>query len=577
MTLRISDYHQAYSNGASPSALIAAIRARLDRLGDQGIFLHFVDNSLLIKMVEDIGPFDPASKPLWGVPFAVKDNIDVFGMPTTAGCEAYAYKPGKDSTVVAQLKAAGAIPIGKTNLDQFATGLVGLRTPYTAPLNSIDPKLVPGGSSSGSAVAVAHGLVPFALGTDTAGSGRVPAGLNGIIGLKPSLGAISTQGLVPACRSLDCVSIFAGNIIDAQRVFRAASCFDKSDPFSKPLVQQEPWACIKGLKVGVPRREDLTFDSCSAAETAFDEAVTALTSVGMNVEEVPFGDFYAIAQLLYEGPWVSERYAAISAFIEKQPNSMHPITRSIIEKGRNFSAVDAFTAFYELAELRRKVEPFLESVDLLCVPTIPRNPSVKEVLDDPVGINSMLGTYTNFVNLLGMCGLTIPCGKRADGEPSSITFLASAGHDIRLSYVAEQVSGLLGRGDKEEAVMLAVVGAHLSGMDLNYQLHDLGAIFVSTAKTAPVYKLYNVPNSNPPKPGMIRVQEGGAAIEVEIWKLTNSAFGKFVANIPSPLGIGNVWLKDGSTIKCFLAEPAGLDGAEDITGFGGWRNYITTV
>jgi len=572
--LDLQGYRAAYANGANPRDLINAAITRLEKVDDAGIFLHLADKSLLTTMIEAIGPFDPAAKPLWGVPFAVKDNIDVAGMPTTAACPAYAFMPSEDAAVIAKLKAAGAIPIGKTNLDQFATGLVGLRTPYPAPHNALDPRLAPGGSSSGSAVAVARGIVPFALGTDTAGSGRVPAGLNGLVGLKPSLGALSTRGVVPACRSLDCVSIFSTDAADAWRVFQAASGFDKAEPYSRDVIQAPPWHGVEGLTVGVPAKEDRVFDGSKESEAAFEAALESLTSAGMTVRELPFADLHAIAKLLYEGPWVAERYAAIQPFIEEQPEALHPVTREIIEKARHFSAADAFSAEYALSDLRRRVAPLLASVDLLCVPTAPRNATVEQVLADPVGVNSMLGTYTNFVNLLGLCGLTLPCSRRPDGEPASVTLLAPDGHDLRLATLAEQLSGDLTAPASEESILAAVVGAHLSGMALNFQLQDLGAAFVKETETAPVYRLFALPDSTPPKPGMLRTAEGGAPIKVEIWRLTPSAFGRFVAAIPGPLGIGDVRLADGSAVKGFLVEAEGVRGAEEITGYGGWRAYM---
>lgn len=571
--LSIAEYQAAYANGALPKDLIAAAFDRLARVGDGGIFLHLADDALIDAMITQLGPFNPAAKPLWGVPFAVKDNIDVAGMPTTAACPAFTFTPAQDAVVVAKLKAAGAIPIGKTNLDQFATGLVGLRTPYQTPLNALDPTLVPGGSSSGSAVAVAHGIVPFALGTDTAGSGRVPAGLNGVVGLKPSLGALSTRGVVPACRSLDAVSIFARAPADAFAVFQAAAAYDKDDSYSRAMQQIAPWPDPAGLTVGVPAIADRRFDGCEAAEAAFANVLQQLRAMGMEIKELPFQAFYDIAALLYEGPWVAERYAAIQSFMKSQPDALHPVTRSIIEKGADFSAVDAFSAAYKLADLRRQSEPLSASVDLLCVPTAPRNPRVEEVIADPIGVNSMLGTYTNFVNLLGLCGITLPCAPRPDGEPSSVTLLAPAAHDLRLSHLAETLGPALIRDRESETVLLAVVGAHLSGMPLNYQLQDLGAAFIEATETSADYRLFALPDSKPAKPGMLRTSNG-SAIQVEVYRLSTAAFGRFVSMIPGPLGIGDIRLADGRSVKGFLAEAEALTSAEDITQFGGWRAFI---
>jgi allophanate hydrolase len=573
MNLGIADYREAYANGAKPEDMIAAALARLERIGDPGIFLHIADQAAIDRAIEMLGPFEPLTKPLWGVPFAVKDNIDVAGMPTTAGCPAYRYMPSQDATVVGRLRKAGAVPIGKTNLDQFATGLVGLRTPYQTPLNALDPKLVPGGSSSGSAVAVAHGMVPFALGTDTAGSGRVPAGLNGLVGLKPSLGALSTRGVVPACRSLDAVSIFARSPADAFAVFEAAAGFDQDDSYSRAMKQAAPWPGAASLVIGVPAIADRRFDGCKEAEAAFANVLQRLAAMGVEIKELPFQTFYDIAALLYEGPWIAERYAAIQSFMESQPDALHPVTRSVIARGADFSAVDAFSAAYKLADLRRQSEPLLASVDLLCVPTAPRNPRVEEVIADPIGVNSMLGTYTNFVNLLGLCGLTLPCAPRPDGEPNSVTLLALEEHDLRLSHFAETLGPALLRNRESETVLLAVVGAHLSGMPLNFQLQDLGAAFIEATETSADYRLFALPDSKPSKPGMLRTSNG-SAIQVEIYRLSTAAFGRFVSMIPGPLGIGDIRLADGRSVKGFLAEAEALTDAEDITQFGGWRAFI---
>ena len=576
MNLGVAEYREAYANGAKPEDMIMAALARLERIGDPGIFLHIADQAAIDRAIDMLGPFELLTKPLWGVPFAVKDNIDVAGMPTTAGCPAYRYIPSEDAAVVARLREAGAIPIGKTNLDQFATGLVGLRTPYQTPLNALDPTLVPGGSSSGSAVAVAHGIVPFALGTDTAGSGRVPAGLNGLVGLKPSLGALSTRGVVPACRSLDAVSIFARSPADAFAVFEVAAGFDQDDSYSRVVRQAAPWPGVAGLTVGVPAIADRRFDGCKAAEAAFANVLQQLAAMGLAIKELPFQAFYDIATLLYDGPWVAERYAAIQSFIEMQPDALHPVTHKIIAKAMDFSAVDAFSAAYKLADLRRQSEPLLASVDLLCVPTAPRNPSVEEVMADPVGVNSMLGTYTNSVNLLGLCGLTLPCLPRPDGEPNSVTLLAPDGHDLRLSHLADTLGPALNRNRESETVLLAVVGAHLSGMPLNHQLQDLGAAFVEATETSADYRLFALPDSTPAKPGMLRARNG-EAIQVEIYRLSTAAFGRFVSMIPGPLGIGDIRLADGRSVKGFLAEADALTDAEDITQFGGWRAFIAAT
>ncbi|MFI0843736.1 allophanate hydrolase [Mesorhizobium sp. IMUNJ 23232] len=591
--LDIRSLQEAYAGGLSVEAAIEAVFARLEAVDDPGIFLHLADRKSLLAEAGALGAFDPVAKPLWGVPFAVKDNIDVAGMPTTAACPAFAYTPDKDATVVARLKAAGALVIGKTNLDQFATGLVGVRTPYPVPRNAIDPALVPGGSSSGSAVAVAQGIVSFALGTDTAGSGRVPAGLNNIVGLKPTVGALSTTGVVPACRTLDSVSIFALTVYDAYSVFSVAAAPDASDPYSKTVAVAPLAPCPPVVTVGVPARADRQFFGDAAMEAGFDAALAKLQSLGCRLVEIPFGDFYDTANLLYEGAWVAERYATIAGFMDAHEAEMHPVTAKIIGGARKLSAADAFRGLYALQAYKAKLAPLIASVDLICVPTAPTHYTVDAVLTDPVVTNSRNGTYTNFVNLLDMCGIAVPSGKRSDGLPMSVTLLAAAGKDGLVASLAEQVHALAGvplggtgwpllaarekPAEAADGIELAVVGAHLSGMPLNWQLQDLGARFCRTTRTASSYKLYALAGQKVAKPGLVRTADGGESIEVEIWRLDPASFGRFVAAVPAPLGIGTLELEDGANCKGFLVESAGLRGAIDISRFGGWRRYVSEV
>ena len=593
LSFDIGNLHKAYADGLTPGEAIALAFERIAGTNDPGIFIHVADRAALVAEADALGAFDPVAKPLWGIPFAVKDNIDVAGMPTTAGCPAYSYVPDKDATVVALLRAAGALVLGKTNLDQFATGLVGVRTPYPIPRNAIDPRLVPGGSSSGSAVATANGIVSFALGTDTAGSGRVPAGLNNIVGLKPTVGALSTAGVVPACRTLDCVSIFALTVDDAYAVLSVAAKQDAADPFSKSVPAAPLAACPPVLIVGIPARADRKFFSDTAMEGGFDAALEKLASLGCKLVELPFEDFYATANLLYEGAWVAERYAAVADFMERHEASMHPVTAKIIGGARKLSAADAFKGIYALQAMKAKLAPVIASVDLICVPTAPTHYTVEQVLADPIATNSRLGAYTNFVNLLGLCGIAVPTGKRPDGLPMSVTLLAAAGKDGLAAALARNIhvaSGLtLGATGwqltqsvakrtevHDGAIELVVVGAHLSGMPLNGQLKELGARFCRAAKTSPAYRLYALARQTVPKPGLLRVQDGnGVAIDVEIWRLSPDAFGRFVAAIPPPLGIGTIELQDGTAPKGFLAEQAGLVGAIDISEYGGWRQYAS--
>lgn len=568
---------------------------RLDGISDPGIFIYRASWSALREAANALGAFDPESKPLWGIPFAVKDNIDVAGMPTTAACTEFSYLPSSDATVVRLLKEAGAIVVGKTNLDQFATGLVGVRTPYPIPKNAVDDTLIPGGSSSGSAVATSHGIVSFALGTDTAGSGRVPAGLNNIVGLKPTVGSVSTVGVVPACRSLDCVSIFALTVSDAFTVLEVVAQPDEADIYSRvgelgTLSEPAP-----SLRIGVPRASDLRFDGDVFMQSGFEQSVETLAGMGHTIVELPFHDFFSTADLLYEGAWVAERYAAIHDFMESNEKDMHPVTATIIGAGKSLSAVDAFRGAYALQRLKAKLAPIIDSVDVICVPTAPRHFTLDEVLADPLRTNTTLGTYTNFVNLLDLCGIAVPVAQRSDGLPMSVTLLARAGGDAVVASLASdlhQQSGLflgatrwpmprfvaptrvVGLGEIE----LVVVGAHLSGMPLNADLIAAGGKFLRAVSTTPDYRLFVLPDQPVAKPGLVRVDKGtGTSIAVEVWSLPAGQFGRFVDSIPSPLGIGTILLSDDSSPKGFLVESIAVQETPDISQFGGWRNYVNQL
>jgi allophanate hydrolase len=576
----------------SPADTIARSYTRIRAYADDALFISLRDEAKVIAEAKALMAEGHANRPLYGVPVAVKDNIDVKGLPTTAGCPAYAYRPAQDATVVARLKRAGALIIGKTNLDQFATGLVGVRSPYGIPRNPHHPKLIPGGSSSGSAVAVATGIVPLALGTDTAGSGRVPAGLNNIVGLKPSLGLLSNAGSVPACRSLDCVSIFALTVDDAWCALAATAGIDAADPYTRSLSLGTPSPLPPAMRVAVPRARDRQFFGDKRAKASFDGALAQIAALGIVVTEIDFDPFLETAQLLYEGPWVAERYAAVGEFIAKHPNKVHPVTRRIIGGGKKASATDAFHAFYRLAELRARAQEIFARVDALIVPTAPAAYTIAKIKADPIRLNSRLGTYTNFVNLLDLAGLAVPACIAADGTPFGITFLARAGHDALLASLGRRfhaATGLvLGSLDAPQPALselpaapargeiaLAVVGAHLSGMPLNNELKGIGARFLEVAETAPDYRLYVLANARPLKPGLLRVSRGaGAAIAVEIWALTDAAFGRFVGAVPQPLSIGTLTLSDGRTVKGFLVESHAVAGARDISSFGGWRTFM---
>jgi allophanate hydrolase len=581
--------HRAGS--VSPAQTVARSFARIRDHNDPAIFISLRVEADAIAEAEALAKKDKAGLPLYGVPVAVKDNIDVAGLPTTAACPAFSYQPSVDATAVARLRAAGAIIIGKTNLDQFATGLVGVRSPYGIPKNPVRADLIPGGSSSGSAVAVSAGLVPLALGTDTAGSGRVPAMLNNIIGLKPSLGLVSTAGLVHACRTLDCVSIFTLTVDDAMTALFAIAGPDAADPFSRklPLAPMNPFP--EQLRLGIPRKGQLIFFGDKISEKAYDDALKRWSELGATLVEFDLEPFYETARLLYEGPWVAERYLVIRDLLASSPESIHPVTREITIAGARLSAADTFTALYRLQALRRVSERIFANIDALVLPTAPTTYSTAQVLANPVELNSRLGTYTNFVNLLDLCGLALPAAMRADGIPFGITLLAPTGHDARLASIGRSFHAdtRLTMGSKglhqpplapltdepRDEIAIAVVGAHLSGMALNSELKALGGRLLKAASTGPDYRLYALKGSTPPKPGMLRIQAGaGSSIEVEVWALSAASFGAFVAAIPAPLSIGTVRLADGSGVHGFLVEAAAVNGARDISKFGGWRKFM---
>jgi allophanate hydrolase len=597
-SLDLASLASAYAAGLSPVEVVREVYRRIAARGADPVWITLRPEAEVLAEAAALAGRRAAgaSLPLFGVPFAVKDNLDVAGLPTTAACPAFSYLPASDAEVVRRLRAAGALVIGKTNLDQFATGLVGVRSPYGAPSSVFNPDYISGGSSSGSAVAVAAGLVSFALGTDTAGSGRVPAAFNNLVGWKPTKGLLSTRGLVPACRSLDCVSVFALTCADAEKISGLVAGFDPADPFSRKCDRPARGFAAAGFRFGVLRPDQREFFGDHEAAALYAASVDRLSSLGGVAVEIDFSPFRATADLLYSGPWVAERLAAISPFAQENPDALHPVTAAIIRGADRFSAVDTFRAFYRLEELRRATAPTWETIDVLLLPTTPTIYTHADIAAEPVLNNTRLGTYTNFVNLLDLCGVAVPAGFRSDGLPLGVTLLAPAFGDASVLALGGRLhaalGGKLGGTDSPLApcalpsvtespapacVDLAVVGAHLQGQPLNHQLVSRGATLVRGTRTAADYRLYALANTRPAKPGLAREPGfAGAGIEVEVWRLSLEAFGAFTAEVPAPLAIGNLVLADGSSVKGFVCEPAALVGATEITSFGGWRAYLAS-
>lgn len=579
-------------NELSPRALGAAYRAGHKRPRDvlESVYAH-IERAGAAPVWISLQPFEAALAalgraereaqrgPLFGVPFAVKDNIDVAGLPTTAACPEFSYVPEKSSPVVERLVAAGAIVIGKTNLDQFATGLVGTRSPYGVCSSVFDSRYISGGSSSGSAVAVARGDVGFSLGTDTAGSGRVPAAFNNLVGVKPTRGLLSSRGVVPACRSLDCVSIFAQDLSDARLLLEVCAGYDAEDPFSRPRPATRSHLPER-VRLGVPSAESLEFFGDRESARLYQAAVAGFSALNAEVIEVDLQVFRDAASLLYQGPWVAERLAALGPFFERNPGAVHPVVRGILEGARRYSARDAFEGSYRLAELKRKTEKVWQTIDALLVPTAPSHYTIDSVLADPLGLNQNLGTYTNFVNLLDLSALAIPAGFRENGLPFGVTLIAPAFADAELLELAQRQRGEAANPLRSPApgfVWLAVAGAHLSGQPLNRELTCRGARLLQTTRTAAEYRLFAL-DTIPPKPGLVHAPHGaGTSIEVEVWELDQQAFGSFVAEIPAPMTIGSTRLLDGNTVKGFSCEPHALEGAREISEHGGWRAFLASA
>lgn len=586
--LTLNEWQQRYQQ--EPQQIYTLLQTHLAALNTQdNAWLYLATPAQLNAQIEPLLASylrNPAALPLFGVPFAVKDNIDVAGWPTTAACPAFTYTAEKDAFVVAQLKAAGAIVIGKTNLDQYATGLVGTRSPFGAVCNTFDADYVSGGSSSGSASVLARGLVAFSLGTDTAGSGRVPAGFNNMVGLKPTKGWFSASGVVPACRLNDTISVFALTVEDAFIVASVAGGYDADDAYSRHNPHTAPASMKAHPDFAIPANPEFFDDA--AAEGAWDQALEALLASGATLHPIDFTPFEKLAEQLYYGPWVAERTVAVGEMINR-PEEMDPVVHGIVSSGLKYSAVQAYEAEYLRAELTRQIQQTLAQFDALVVPTSPTIHTQEEMKQEPVHYNSHFGYYTNFTNLADLAALALPAPFRNDDLPAGITLIAPAWHDrvladfgLRWQQQMALPLGATGRAQpvvhaalpvSTDHVRVAVVGAHLTGMPLNFQLTTRQAVFVEETQTARCYRLFALLDGPIKKPGLMRAEQG-SAITVELWDIPLARFGEFVAEIPAPLGIGSLTLANGRVVKGFICEGSALNSALEITEFGGWRNWL---
>jgi allophanate hydrolase len=589
LTFDLTTLHAAYAAGdCTPEEVAKEALRRAASSSHPHVWIQLLDPDRVLGYARALPPQSP-DLPLYGLPFAIKDNIDLADVPTTVACPDFAYIPTQSAAIVDRLIAAGAIPIGKTNLDQFATGLTGTRSPYGAPECVFHPEFISGGSSSGSAVAVATGMVTFSLGTDTAGSGRVPAAFNHIVGHKPTRGLASCRGVFPACRTLDCPSIFALSCHDAAQVLDTVAAYDSVDPFSRSS-PPDPYSFPSAFRFGILRGSQRQFFGDFPAADLYEQSVKRLVGLGGEPIEFDYAPFAGVAALLYAGPWVAERRWAIGDFYNTHPGSIHPVVRQVISSADKYDAIATFDAQYRLAALKQSIrDEWSSGLDFLLLPTTGTIYRRDEVLADPIQLNSNLGWYTNFANLLDLSAVSVPAGFRDNGLPFGITLMAPAFHDRALLAIAARFhqaqGGKAGITEVEIAsqplppeptagVLLAVVGAHLRGQPLNTQLTSRNARFIRAARTAPHYRLFALPNTTPPKPGLVRAPGfSGPGIELEIWHLTEAAFGSFVSDVPAPMVIGTVELEDGTAVKSFLCEPYSTEGAEDVTHHGGWLAY----
>ncbi|WP_299730554.1 allophanate hydrolase [uncultured Endozoicomonas sp.] len=590
--LQLTSLRQAYeTEELTPRDLLPKLRAQAIEQKAFNAWITVLSDIELDAYLSKLEQQDIKDLPLYGVPFAIKDNIDLAGVPTSAGCTAFTYTPEEHAPVVAQLIAAGAVPLGKTNLDQFATGLVGTRSPFGEGKNAFNPEYISGGSSAGSAIATALGQVSFALGTDTAGSGRVPAVLNNLTGHKPTKGLLSTRGVVPACKTLDCVSIFTLCAEDAAAVIDVAVDYDGQDSFARKNAFANRARYFsnddlpQGFTFGVP--DELDFQGNQETAALFQKAVVALEKLGGRPVTIDFAPFLETATLLYDGPWVAERWLATK---NVAADDMLPVIKGIIGQGNKGSSADVFSAQYHLAELKRRCDHQIVGLDFVITPTTPTLFTRDEVRENPVRNNSILGTYTNFMNLLDYCATAVTVGFTESGVPWGVSLFNKAFTDIQLlgfasrlervvnlpqgatSY-AKPTSVVSGAPASAEVIDVVVCGAHLEGQPLNWQLTDRGGVLKSKTKSSACYRLYALPDGK--RPGMARDESNGGAIEVEVWSLPADTFGSFVNGIPAPLGIGKVELMDGSWVSGFICDGYGLQGALDITDYGSWCVWLS--
>lgn len=586
--LEISTIHAAYRAGTlTPVDLAEALLARIDAYDDPAVFITRVPAETVLVEAAALDIANLGKMPLFGIPFVVKDNIDAAGLPTTAGCPGFSYTPERDAAAVARLRAAGAILLGKANLDQFAAGLNGTRSPYGAPRSVFNRDYVSGGSSSGSAVAVGGGLAVFSLGTDTAGSGRVPAAFNNLVGLKPSVGRIAASGVVPACQTIDCISIFANSAADAMRVLAAAQGPDVGDPYSRAIADV---ALPEVPRVGFLRMEDRDFAGDEASAALYETALARAAALGWELEAFDYRKLRALAATLYGSAYVAERLSAIAPFYARSPEALHPVLQTIMGGAARYSAADAFKALHEIQALKQQAAPIIAQFDCLLLPTAPTIFTVDQMLSAPIEANATLGIYTNFVNFMDLAAISFPAGFRRDGMPFGVSLIGPCGSEAALAAYGERLHEASGAGSgksrakpsarlplqAQSGIKLVVAGAHLSGMVLNHELTALGGHLCQVTETAREYRLYAL-GTTPRKPGLVRVPENGAKIAVELWELSAENFGRFVATLPAPMGIGKVTLADGTTHPGFFCEAHILQGALDITEFGGWRAYQASL